>query len=169
MPKPPEKHRKSSSRSSHKGKDSDSIVDKEAKEDEDKVFTSSPRKGEHHEKKPLVVENEPNDENSCERLCCLPPEMSHFDKTGLPFKYYTNKKAEGGVEVDAEEFVRLWKDYKKNGEVTMSTRGRGKKGATVEKEGWTESEDGTQIVLEKMRRILETKGHLDLNEFEQLL
>ncbi len=175
MPKPPEKHRKSSSRSSLKDKDGGSIADKAAKQDKEKVCTSSSRKREHHEKKPLVVKNKPNDdENSCERLCYLSPETLEFDKTGLPFKYYENEKAECGGGVDIEEFVRLWKDYNKNGEVSevatsMSTRG-GRKDAAMEKEEGLESEGlSLSQVLEKMRHILETKGHLGLNEFEKLL
>ncbi len=173
MPKPPEKHRKSSLRSSLKDKDGGSIADKAAKQDKEKVCTSSSRKREHREKKPLVLKNEPNDdENSRERLHCLSPGTLEFDKTGLPFKYYANEKTECGGEVDAEKFVRLWKDYKKNGEVSevtvaMSTRGDRKDDA-AEKEWGSELED-TRFVLEKMRRILETKGHLGLNEFEQLL
>ncbi len=139
------------------------------------MCTSPSRKRGHHEKRPIVVKNRPNDdENFRERLCYLSPGRLEFDKTGLPFKYYENEKAECGGGADIEEFARLWKDYKKSGEVSevaasMPTRG-GRKDAAMGKEEGLESE-GLSIsqVLEKMRHILETKGHLGLNEFEKLL
>ncbi len=175
MAKPPEKHRKSSLRNSLKDKGGGgSIADKVVEHDNEKVCTSSSRKREHRHRKHLVVKNGLNDdENSRESLHCSSPGTLEFDKTGLPFKYYDNKKTECGGELDTERFVRLLKDYKQNGEVSevtvaMSTRG-GRKDDTAENEGGSELDDTPRIVLEKMRCILETKGHLGLNEFERLL
>ncbi len=175
MPKPPVRHRKPSSRSSIKEKDGGGIADKAAKQDKEQVCIPSSRKGENHEKKPLVVKNEPNEgEDSREKSCYSSPETLEFHETRLPFKCYDNEKEECDGGVDIEEFVRLWEDYKKKGEVsrvaaTKSTQ-VGRKDVAMRKEEGPESEGlSLSQVLEKMRHILETKGHIGLNEFENLL